>query len=327
MTLLIGTDEAGYGPNLGPLVVAASVWRVDAPMEAAEAVLTRALAEVNALAATGCDPGGPLWADSKQIYRGGGGFGRLERSVAIGLGLAHGASPSTWTDLAERIGPIAPGGACEDDWHGLATLGLPLEADARECDRLTGAVRGLLIGHGVSLERIACRGIFPHEFNSLLAAGLNKSDILSAATLDLAAAVRAVAQHERAIVWCDRHGGRKRYGGLVARHFESPLVQSLEETPARSAYLVPGGGPHATESTRIEFCVGGEARTPVALASMVAKYVRELAMRAFNAYWCGRVPGLEPTAGYPTDAVRWRRDAAAAIELAGLTEDDFWRRA
>ena len=28
MTYLIGTDEAGYGPNLGPLVISATVWQV-----------------------------------------------------------------------------------------------------------------------------------------------------------------------------------------------------------------------------------------------------------------------------------------------------------
>ena len=28
MGYLIGTDEAGYGPNLGPLVISASVWHV-----------------------------------------------------------------------------------------------------------------------------------------------------------------------------------------------------------------------------------------------------------------------------------------------------------
>ena len=27
MQLMIGTDEAGYGPNLGPLVVTATAWR------------------------------------------------------------------------------------------------------------------------------------------------------------------------------------------------------------------------------------------------------------------------------------------------------------
>ena len=26
MGYLIGTDEAGYGPNLGPLVISATVW-------------------------------------------------------------------------------------------------------------------------------------------------------------------------------------------------------------------------------------------------------------------------------------------------------------
>jgi hypothetical protein len=39
------------------------------------------------------------------------------------------------------------------------------------------------------------------------------------------------------------------------------------------------------------------------------------------------MPGLRPTAGYPTDALRWRHDAAAAIEREGIADDDLWRRA
>lgn len=327
MTLLIGTDEAGYGPNLGPLMVAATVWRVDARIDEAEAILGRAMVAVDALAATGSGHGGSLWADSKQVYRGEDGFVRLERAVSVGLALAHGAAPVAWHELAGWLGPISPGAILGDGWRPLATLTLPRQADADACGRLAEAVRDLLAGHGVVLERVACRGIYPDAFNASLDGGLNKSDILSAATLDLAADVRSVARHEEAIIGCDRHGGRKRYGGLVARHFESPLVQALEETSARSAYLVPAGGPAAAAATRIEFCVGGEAKTPVALASMVAKYVRELAMHAFNTYWCGMMPGLRPTAGYPTDAVRWRRDAAAAIERSRLAEDSLWRRA
>jgi hypothetical protein len=59
---------------------------------------------------------------------------------------------------------------------------------------------------------------------------------------------------------------------------------------------------------------------------MAAKYVRELSMHAFNAFWAARVPGLRPTAGYPTDAQRWRGDAATAIQQARLAEDELWRR-
>jgi hypothetical protein len=60
---------------------------------------------------------------------------------------------------------------------------------------------------------------------------------------------------------------------------------------------------------------------------MTAKYVRELSMAAFNAWWAGRCPGLAPTAGYPVDAGRWRRDAEVAVQVAGLDWDDLWRRA
>ena len=328
MTLVIGTDEAGYGPNLGPLVVAATSWRIAAAAEDAEALLAAALLEVNAaVAADGGGSRAPLWADSKQIYRGGAGFSPLERGVSIGLGLAFGERPDSWAALTERVGPISPRDGCRAEWHGLASLTLPREANAAECLALSTVVRSTLARHGVSLERIGCRGIYPNEFNALLDTGLNKSDILSAATLDLAAALRDAAPDESTLVWCDRHGGRKRYGGLVSQHFGATLVQAVEETPDRSVYLVPAGGSPPVQPCRIEFCVGGEARGPVALASMTAKYVRELAMHAFNAFWSSRVPGLQPTAGYPSDALRWRRDAAAAIEQERLAEASLWRRA
>jgi ribonuclease HII len=80
-------------------------------------------------------------------------------------------------------------------------------------------------------------------------------------------------------------------------------------------------------TARIEFTVGGESRTPVAIASMTAKYVRERAMECFNRYWSTRQPGLRPTAGYPLDANRWRSDAAATIAAAGIDASMLWRRA
>jgi hypothetical protein len=122
-------------------------------------------------------------------------------------------------------------------------------------------------------------------------------------------------------VWCDRHGGRRRYAALVAHPFGATLVQPVEETAERSAYELPAA------ACRVEFCVGGESRLPVALASMTAKYVREVAMRGFNDHWSARCPGLAPTAGYPVDAARWRREAPAAVDRAGVGWDAIWRRA
>ena len=56
------------------------------------------------------------------------------------------------------------------------------------------------------------------------------------------------------------------------------------------------------------------AHLPVALASMIAKLIRELAMARFNRYWCDRARAaasleLKPTAGYRQDAARWLHDA------------------
>ena len=97
-----------------------------------------------------------------------------------------------------------------------------------------------------------CRLVQPAEFNALLDSGLNKSDILSAITLDLAAALASTTTAaEPVVIWCDRHGGRRRYAAQVSRAFDTPLVSPLEETPTRSRYALIG-------HRWIEFSVGGE---------------------------------------------------------------------
>ena len=313
MTLVVGTDEAGYGPNLGPLVVAATIWRLSAGPDAADAVFA-ALAEGEWNTA-------PLWADSKTIHRGGAGFAALERGVLAALGLFAGSRIDGWPGLAAAVGAIGPGADAGPDWSQLASLAVPRAVDPAACSRAAATAAAALEAAGVECLGVVCRAVYPREFNHSLEAGLNKSDILSQTTLDLAAA--CVARHgtDATLVWCDRHGGRKSYAPLVARHFSQPLVRPLMETAGRSTYAVPAA------RLQIEFSVGGESRLPVALASMTAKYVRELAMEAFNAFWGDRVPGLLPTAGYPVDARRWRAATRDAVEAAGITADDIWRRA
>ena len=392
MTLIIGTDEAGYGPNLGPLVVAATAWRVEAtPANAAvflETAVAAAQRDTEALWPEKIRQRGnrrasgrtmPLWADSKHIYRAGAGFCALEQGVLVALSLvndpdadtfAHARHaghagpviespvnqtntvPRQWPSLEAALGQIGPeiadwrtsdvasesgGHPSTTQWALLPTLCLPHQADADACCARAAGMRMILDALGVSLVAVACRAIYPAQFNALLCQGLNKSDILSRTTLALAASLRTKANAEPALIWCDRHGGRKHYSALVAQHFGATLVQTLAETPARSAYRVPAQAKADLTQAQadlnqaqaanldIEFNVGGESQVPVAVASMTAKYIRELAMHAFNAFWSSRSPGLNPTAGYPVDALRWRCDARDAIAQAGVRDKDLWR--
>ena len=198
---------------------------------------------------------------------------------------------------------------------------LPGAAAAAGIATTAAAVSAALARHHIQLLAVRCRVVHPAEFNRLLDAGLNKSDILSRTTLDLAATLWNAGREAAAEVWCDRHGGRKSYAGLVGRHFGAALVQTIGETPTLSAYLLPA------DRCRVEFAVGGEARLPVALASMTAKYIRELSVAAFNSHWSALQTNLRPTAGYPLDARRWREEADAAVRRAGIDEATLWRRA
>ena len=327
MTLVIGTDEAGYGPNLGPLVVAATAWEIDAPPEEAEASLSDAVARAHAVAADlGVSP--PLWGDSKEIYRGGNGLERLEFGVLVAGSIAAGESPAAWRDLERLLGPLGPpDGASESpEWPGLTDAAVPSccagSAVADAAHGIAAAMRPI----GVRLAAMRCRCVYPGGFNDQLLAGRNKSDILSTTTLSLAASLTGGTK-EATVVWCDRHGGRKRYAGIVSEAFDAAFVQPIEETATRSSYCI-GGGPSATLlRTTIEFAVGGESRLPVALASMTAKYIRERTMECFNRFWSARLPGLRPTAGYPLDAKRWRADASGILAAEEIAERVLWRRA
>jgi hypothetical protein len=120
---------------------------------------------------------------------------------------------------------------------------------------------------------------------------------------------------------CDKHGGRNCYLPLLSQYFPDHMVEVRGEGREQSIYRF--GPPE--RRVDIRFCAKGESYMPVALASMASKYLRELAMLAFNEFWCDRVADLQPTAGYPDDARRFQNAIAATQRELGIDRGLLWR--
>jgi hypothetical protein len=174
---------------------------------------------------------------------------------------------------------------------------------------------------GVRLVDLRSVAIFPREFNDTVARCDSKGTALSHWTLELAARLIEPLPDDQIYILCDKHGGRDRYLPLLTEAFPGPFIETVTEGRARSVYRF---GPAAR---RVEFCfqAKGESHLPTALASMASKYLRELAMRAFNDFWRQHVSDLRPTAGYPADARRFQADIAAAQRSLGIEDRILWR--
>jgi len=63
-----------------------------------------------------------------------------------------------------------------------------------------------------------------------------------------------------------------------------------------------------------------EKHLPVCLASIIAKYYREMLMDVQNQWFRERSPELKPTKGYPGDASRWLEESATLRENLRLKD-------
>ena len=321
MGYLVGTDEAGYGPNLGPLVISATVW--EAPDGVGGEGLFDRVAHLIAPRLGGVVGNGGAcvaMADSKMLYAPGKGLRHLERGLWAALGLL-GHCPKTWRDVWRTLAPSAVEQMPTIPWYADYDAPTPLDCDREQVELLVERLQTGLATAGVRLAAVRSRVIFEEEFNALVERHGSKGTALSHETLALASRMIDPLPSGPISVVCDKHGGRNRYGPLLAAHFPEWLVEVHGEGRARSVYRF---GP---PQRRIEVCfrTKAESALPAALASMASKYLRELAMRALNDYWRGRVPGLQPTAGYPQDAKRFRLDIAETRAKLHIDDRMFWR--
>lgn len=319
MAYLIGTDEAGYGPNLGPLVVTATLWQVPDELPA-DGLYTALAGVVSRLPTSDARCGEVPIADSKTLYKSSGDLKMLERGV-LAAWRTLGLRPDDWREAIARAAP--PDDLDWDDapWNYGFERSLPLHHDWADLDRLADGLGQGLRGANIRLLQVRSRVVPPQRFNDELARHGNKASVLSTLTLDLIRTVLAECDDHPAWITCDKHGGRQRYAEFVQQAFPECLVEIYGECRSRSLYR--WGPAHGRKECC--FLERAERLLSVALASMASKYLRELAMLAFNAFWQRHLPNLRPTAGYPEDARRFRREIEDCRTKLGIPDHVLWR--
>ena len=301
MAMLVGIDEAGYGPLLGPLVVSACWFEVGDELlkENLWEVLSKSISDKQKKLL-----GRILITDSKKAKTRAAGLKHLERTtLAVLRGL--GERPATVEALMERLCPECLLRVREYQWY--QEIG---------SHRLGGDETDIAIAAGVFVDDMAEKGmkildvrsicLDAGHYNKLIEKVNNKANVLFSATSkhikDAWDNCRA-GQVLQVIV--DRQGGRSHYGGVLLRIFEGAELVILKETDKNSSYELRDGG----KVMRVHFAVKADSKYPaVSLASMVSKYVRELLVENINRYFIGFKSDLKPTAGYWQDGLRFVSD-------------------
>ena len=323
MTYLIGTDEAGYGPNLGPLLVSTTVWLVcdmSAEHNGDGTDLYARLGET--IVARPKDVGSQrmAMADSKALYSSGKGLRHLERGLFAALGTI-GRRPRDWDGIWAALDPESDEDRRELPWHAGRSQAVPVDAGHAELETLENSLQRNMDSAAVRLVDIRSRAVFPARFNRLVDESGSKGAVLSGLTLDLLTKAMQPLDDGPIKIVCDKHGGRSKYAPLLAEHFPDWLIEVVEEGRYLSRYRF---GP-AERRVDISFQAKGESWLPAALASMASKYLRELSMQAFNDYWRRHIEGLKPTAGYPVDAKRFKAEIAELQTELGIEDRLLWR--
>ena len=310
MAWIVGIDEAGYGPNLGPLVQAAVAFLLpDSDPSGWDSLQPWIRCAAEPKDHRLC------LDDSKKIYHGVNRFRQLEEGVFTVLGWR----PGSFGDLLQRIlDPELQGLLSQEYWY-QGSEQLPLQSNLPRRQRWpdwwqpgTAAVNLVPALH----------------FNQFVRKFGSKATVLSVGLIRLLQTIRKTLRRGipgncgRVIVYGDKHGGRNYYAAMLQQAFPDGWVITERESAAESRYRLTG----LEHDWEIVLLPRADATViSVAVASMLAKYLREVCMIQINRFWQHQIPGLRPTAGYPVDARRFLTEIRPHLARLQIPEEAVWR--
>ena len=198
---------------------------------------------------------------------------------------------------------------------------LPADATTGEVSEAAASLAGDLERGGVHVLALRTRTVGVEEFNRDVERLGTKASVLFQVAMDLVAPWLDAPGD--AMIQVDRHGGRAYYSLLLTERFPGRHHWIVHEGGGTSTYVFPDEAGDKTLSFEVK---GDSRRLAIALASMAAKYVRELHMRALNEYFTGADPDLAPTAGYYGDSGRWLRESESLRRRLDVPDARLVRR-
>jgi hypothetical protein len=303
--LVVGVDENGLGPRLGPLIATSVTLEVAAGYERAR------LRRIGARVGIG---------DSKATS----GFGQMAEAEGLALALIellHGRVPSNVDELLTLI-----------SLESVRSLRAPCPpasyVQCWSCDVQLPAFAGLVASGRKQLARLAKHGVRCIAARTTVAcAGVVNSEMRrlgSRTSIDLSLferlvlAARASVDEELEIV-LGMVGGIRDYTRYF-EHLGQYEVSLLGRNRGAATYRVGGIG-------RLSFEVDADDRhLPVALASMLGKYVRELCMERQNRFYAGHQGDLPRASGYHDPVTRRFVRESRALRMRLEIADDCFER-
>ena len=325
MAILVGIDEAGFGPILGPLVVSSSVFRIPDNLVWGDlwGILHTSISEKRTKLA-----GRLMIADSKKAFSRSIGIRHLRRTVLAVL--KHlGSEPRKAGELLSALCPDCLEHLAEYPWYKQVD-DYQLGGEDADIAIAASMLRADLASQHIELLGLKSRCLEVAYYNRMVAAVNNKAKVLFTAVAELMQSAVSEFKGEGMEIVIDRQGGRSHYRRELQLMFDDSQLRIVHEDQQISSYEMRVGE-RPFDSTqgrrvRVHFVVGADSKyLPVSLASMASKYIREVLMDNINRYFTGFNAAVRPTAGYWKDGLRFIEDIKTHIPQVNFDANQLIR--